>query len=252
MDKSEKTELIEKYRKAKNKLILLDYDGTLVNYELIPDNARLPLHMGDILEKLIDKPNNKVFIISGRSHKDIDKLLDHLPVNIIAEHGAIQKVGGVWKNQIYDNAVWKNAVIPILDQITVACPGSFVEEKIFSLTWHYRNAEPQSGYKHSRELIAILEEIIHSYDLKILDGNKVVEILTNGNGKGYAVKKLIEQNRYDFVLSIGDDTTDEEMFEFLLHNSNAYTIKVGEGDTYARYKLESINHVSSLLKQLSG
>ena len=106
MDKSEKTELIEKYRKAKNKLILLDYDGTLVNYELIPDNARLPLHMGDILEKLIDKPNNKVFIISGRSHKDIDKLLDHLPVNIIAEHGAIQKVGGVWKNQIYDNAVW--------------------------------------------------------------------------------------------------------------------------------------------------
>ncbi|HEX7493886.1 MAG TPA: HAD-IIB family hydrolase, partial [Bacteroidales bacterium] len=107
MDKSEEKELIEKYRKAKKILVLLDYDGTLVNYELIPDEARLPDHLNDILKKLIDKPRNKVFIISGRSHRDIDKLLDHLPVNIIAEHGAIQKVGGVWKNQIYDNTEWK-------------------------------------------------------------------------------------------------------------------------------------------------
>ena len=252
MDRSEKTELVEKYRKAKNKLILLDYDGTLVNYELIPDNARLPLHMGDILEKLIEKPNNKVFIISGRSHKDIDKLLDHLPVNIIAEHGAIRKVGGVWMNQITDNTSWKKVVIPLLNHITIECPGSFVEEKLFSLTWHYRNAEPESGYKYSRELIAVLEEVIHSNNLKILDGKKVVEVLTKGTGKGYAVKKLIEQNRYDFVLSIGDDATDEEMFEFLLHNSDAYTIKVGVGNTFASYKLENISQVSSLLKQLSG
>jgi trehalose 6-phosphate synthase/phosphatase len=252
MDDIKVTEIKEKFRSAKNSLVLLDYDGTLVNYELIPDEARLPAHLSDILKNLIDKPGNKVFIISGRSHKDIDKLLDHLPVNIIAEHGAIQKVGGVWKNQINDDALWKNAVIPILNQVTVKCPGSFVEEKMFSLTWHYRSADAQSGFRHSRELIATLEEVIHSYNLKILDGNKVVEILTNGNGKGYAVKKLIEQNRYDFVLSIGDDTTDEEMFEFLLHNSLAYTIKVGEGDTCARYKLESISDVTSLLNQLSG
>jgi trehalose 6-phosphate synthase/phosphatase len=252
MNKSEEKEMIEKYRKAKNKLVLLDYDGTLVNYELIPDNARLPLHMGDILEKLIDKPHNDVFIISGRSHTGIDKLLDHLPINIIAEHGAIQKVRGVWKHQLNNYAVWKNTVIHILDQITIACPGSFVEEKIYSLTWHYRNAEPQSGYKHSRELIAILKDVIHSYNLKILDGNKVVEILDNGTGKGYAVKKLIEQNRYDFVLSIGDDATDEEMFELLLNHPGAYTIKVGAGDTCARYKLESISNVSTLLKQLAG
>ncbi len=252
MDKSEEIELIEKYRKAKNKLVLLDYDGTLVNYELIPEEARLPVQLSDTLKKLIAKPRNKVFIISGRSHQDIDKLLDHLPINIIAEHGAIQKVGGVWKNQLNDRAEWKNVVIPILDRITSACPGSSVEEKIYSLTWHYRNAEEQSGYKNSRDLIAILEEVIHSYDLKILDGNKVVEILDNGTGKGYAVKKLIEQNIYDFVLSIGDDATDEEMFELLLNHSGAYTIKVGDGDTFARYKLDSISNVSSLLNKLAG
>ncbi len=252
MDMSEKAALIEKYRKAKNKLVLLDYDGTLVNYELIPDNARLPEHLNDILKKLIDKPQTKVFIISGRSHQDIDKLLDHLPINIIAEHGAMMKRGGLWKNQVIDNNAWKKSIIPILNQTTSDCPKSFVEVKNFSLTWHYRNAEALSGYAHSRELIRILEKMINSYNLKILDGNKVVEILPDEIGKGKAVKELSEQDNYDFILSIGDDATDEEMFEFYLHNSDAFTIKVGNGDTHAKYKLASIKDVVSLLKQLSG
>jgi trehalose 6-phosphate synthase/phosphatase len=87
--------------------------------------------------------------------------------------------------------------------------------------------------------------------LKILDGNKVVEILMNETGKGNAVKKLLEKDSYDFVLSIGDDATDEEMFEFFLNNPNALTIKVGEGTTCARYQLQSISNVESLLKKLS-
>ena len=61
---------------------------------------RLPEHLNDIIKKLIEKPQTKVFIISGRGHRDIDKLLDHLPINIIAEHGAMMKSGGLWKNQV--------------------------------------------------------------------------------------------------------------------------------------------------------
>ena len=252
MNNTEKAELIEKYRKATNKLVLLDYDGTLVNFELIPDDARLSEHLADILVKLIDKPHTKVFIISGRGHHGIDKLLDHIPIDIIAEHGAMMKENGIWKYQIIENDLWKKTIIPILNQITSTCPKSFVEEKNFSLTWHYRNADTHLGYAHSRELIRILEKIIHSYNLKILDGNKVVEILTNKIGKGKAVKELIEQNNYDFILSIGDDATDEEMFEFFLHNPNAFTIKVGNGDTYAKNKFSSIDDVMLLLKHLTG
>jgi trehalose 6-phosphate synthase/phosphatase len=251
MDNSEKEELVEKYIRATNKLVLLDYDGTLVDYEQIPDNARLSDHLVNIIIKLIDKPRTKVFIISGRSNNDIDKLLDHLPIDIIAEHGAMIKESGIWKNQITDNDSWKETVIPVLNQITSSCPGSFVEEKNFSLTWHYRNADTQQGYAHSRELINILEEIKRSFDLKILDGNKVVEVLTNKIGKGKAVKKILEQHNYDFILSIGDDATDEEMFEFFLHNSDAYTVKVGNGNTFAKNKVADISDVVLLLKQLS-
>jgi trehalose 6-phosphate synthase/phosphatase len=251
MDDKNKAELIRKFKKANNKLVLLDYDGTLVNYELRPENAKPSEHLLEILIKLIDKPRTKVFIISGRGYLDIDKLLVHLPIDIIAEHGAMMKESGVWNNQINNSDSWKETVINILNQVTFTCPKSYVEEKKFSLAWHYRNSEPQSGFAHSRELIRLLEKTIHPYNLKILDGNKVVEILTNENGKGKAVKKLIEQINYDFILSIGDDVTDEEMFEFFLHNSNAYTVKVGNGNTFAKNKVADISDVVLLLKQLS-
>jgi trehalose 6-phosphate synthase/phosphatase len=251
MNDIDQAELIKKFKKANNKLILLDYDGTLVNYELIPENAKLSEHLHEILIKLIDKPMTKVFVISGRGYLDIDKLLVRLPIDIIAEHGAMMKESGVWKNQINNNDSWKKRVINILNQVTFTCPESYVEEKKFSLAWHYRNTEPQSGFAHSRELIRLLEKTIPSYNLKILDGNKVVEILTNENGKGKAVKKLIAQTNYDFILSIGDDVTDEEMFEFFLHNSNAFTVKVGNGNTYAKNKVADIDDVLLLLKQLS-
>jgi len=246
-----KAELIDKYRNANNRLILLDYDGTLVDYTTIPDTAIVTDILFDILMKLIGTPQTEVFIITGRGHKEIDKIFENLPINIIAEHGAMTKERGIWINQINNNGRWKKTIFPILNQITSECPNSFVEEKKFSLAWHYRNAESQTGFTHSRNLINTLEEIIHSFDLKILDGNKVVEIMTKEVGKGKAVKKLFDQNNYDFILSIGDDATDEEMFEHFLHITNAFTIKVGNGDTFAKYKFTSINDVIFLLNHLS-
>jgi len=251
MNDFKKAELIEKYRNANSRLVLLDYDGTLVDYTPIPGTARLTDHLIDILKKLVDSPHTELFIITGRSHQEIDKIFANLPINIIAEHGAMIKERGTWKNQISNNGFWKETVFPILNQITSKCPDSFVEEKFFSLAWHYRSTESQSGYIYSRELISILEKTIHSYNLKILDGNKVVEIMTEEIGKGKAVKKLYKQNNYDFILSIGDDATDEEMFEYFLHITKAYTIKVGNGDTCAKYKFAGINDVILLLKLIS-
>jgi trehalose 6-phosphate synthase/phosphatase len=252
MDDIKKTELIGKFKKADNKLILLDYDGTLVNYELIPQKAILSEELGDILMTLIDKPQTQVLIISGRGHSDIDKLVDHLPVNIIAEHGAMMKTGGVWRDQATKEATWRKEVINVFDQITSRCPGSYIEEKKFSLTWHYRNAELPAGYICSRELIQKLGNVIQSGSLKILDGNKVVEIMAPEIGKGRAVEKLLEKEKYDFILSIGDDTTDEEIFELLLPNDNAFTIKVGNGNTFAKERFNSVSDVVLFLKHLSG
>jgi trehalose 6-phosphate synthase/phosphatase len=251
MDKITKTGFIEKYRNATDKLVLLDYDGTLVNYASNPANAKPSEDLSGILKKLSEKPKTKVIIISGRSHIDLERFLGHLSINFIAEHGALIKENGIWKEQITDNCLWKKDVLPIFDQVTSACPESFVEEKTFSLVWHYRNAGSQIGFDHSKELISILENISNFYKLKILDGNKAVEIMNDKIGKGIAVKKLLDQNNYDFLLSIGDDVTDEEIFELLMNDTNAVTIKVGDSGTVAKYKFEDVSDVIELLKYLT-
>lgn len=245
-------EINERYKNAMKRLILLDYDGTLVNFTLMPATAVLTEEISVIIKNLVSNPNTELFIITGRSDYEIDRFLDHLPINIIAEHGALVKKDGKWLSQIKGNNRWKKAVVPMLNEIVKKCPGSYLEEKRFSLTWHYRNAVTDLGYKVSRELIHHLENFIHTFSLRILDGNKVVEILSDKTGKGKAVKNLCEQNKYDFILAIGDDATDEEMFQFFMSNSEAFTIKVGDGSTYAKSNLNNINDVVSLLKQLSA
>lgn len=251
MDQKETAQLKEEFRKASRKLMLFDYDGTLVNYTPVPETALLPESVSAIIDRLAADPDATIYIITGRGYRDIENLIEDLPINIIAEHGAMIRKNGVWKSIAKDDGSWKKSILPLFRQITLSCPDSFIEEKTFSATWHYRTADPDSGYLKSRELIGLLNNIIPLFGLKLLDGNKVVEVMRSEVGKGNAVKRLVESTNYDFILSVGDDATDEEMFEFFLHNDKTYTIKVGIGNTFARHRLAGVNDVESLLKQLS-
>lgn len=251
MNKRTETELIEKYRNAVNKLILLDYDGTLVDYTPSPDDALPSDDIQGVLTKLAEKSGSKVIIISGREPEEIERFLGHLPVEIIASHGAIINENGAWSNQITDNCLWKSSVIPIFENMILMCPETFIENKLFSLAWHYRNSRSDKVYSHSRELIESLKKIGQAYNLKILDGNHIVEIMSSEIGKGNAVKKLLEKQDYDYILSIGDDVTDEEIFDLLLTEPNAFTVKVGNNNTSAKYTISNTSGVSMFLKHLS-
>ncbi len=242
--------LLKKFKIANYKLILLDYDGTLVDLEPLPEMAKPSLHLLDTLRKVVNQKHTEVIIISGRRHLEIDGLLGELPLDIIAEHGAMIKKKGKWKNQIIDDVFWKQSFLPIFNQFTLSCPNSFVEEKEFSLTWHYRNAQAELGHENSRELIRVLKDMADPNNLRIIDGHKIVEIMNNNIGKGKAVEKLLEKKKYDFILSIGDDQTDEDMFCALRDYNHAYTIKVGEGETSAKEYLGSPAEVIGLLNEL--
>jgi len=246
-------DIIEKYTKSANRLLLLDYDGTLVNFSSIPINAIPSVELIEILNRLESNLNTKVIIISGRTYQDMEKLLGGLPIALIAEHGAMYKTAGKWNKKVNVSDLWKKAVLPILDSITLKCNNSHIEDKHFSLNWDYRYANPDNGYVRSREIIKILEDdrILQLYDLKILDGVKSIEILPREIGKGKAVLEMIGKSCYDFILSIGDDTTDEEMFEVLKNNPDACTIRVGDTPTLARYNLKYVSDVISLLNLLS-
>jgi trehalose 6-phosphate synthase/phosphatase len=244
-------ELTLKYKNAEKKLFLLDYDGTLVNYEIVPDNAKPTEKLADVLNSLNSLANLKLIIITGRDYQDIEKLIGHFPVDIIAEHGAFYRKNNKWSKTINTDVLWKKDLLSLFNRFNLACHDSFIEEKDFSIAWHYRNTEPEIGYAYSRILINLLLKFIDAYNLKLLDGNKVIEVMSKNIGKGIAIKRIIEQHDYDYILSIGDDITDEEMFNYLLFNENAVTIKVGNGGTAAKKRLDSVEEVINLLEKLS-
>jgi trehalose 6-phosphate synthase/phosphatase len=251
LDKTLQSELIYKYRKSGKKLILLDYDGTLVTYKPKPEQALPPESLLDILNRLNGHAETDLIVISGRDHPDIDSLLGDLPIKIIAGHGAIRKENGVWKDQVSEEIRWKDTIRPILDHMSLQCPESFIEDKRFSLAWHYRNTDHNTGFAYSRQLIKQLKMYLDRFGLKILDGNMVIEIMHKEIGKGIAVQKLMAGKKYDFILSIGDDVTDEEIFALFIPENNAATIKVGSGTTKAKYLCSSVEEVVLFLKLLS-
>ncbi len=242
--------LIKSFKKANNKLILLDYDGTLVDYVKVPQEARPSENLLSSLLKLNKSPHTRLVIITGRAYQDINGFVGHLPIDIVAEHGAMIREDLKWKQLIADEGKWQHLFFPMLEKFTKTCPGSFIEHKRFSLAYHYRNADSDCGYSRSRALIGEISKRAPEFGLKITDGNKVVEVRRKDIDKGKGTLYVLEKEDFDFILSIGDDKTDEDMFEVLKNNRYAFTIKVGAGETSAKYRLENVQQVIVLLNEL--
>jgi len=128
--------------------------------------------------------------------------------------------------------------------------GSFVEEKDFSIAWHYRNVQKRLGFSRSRELLNNLSHIVANTSLRVIDGNKVVEVRSAFTNKGIVAKKIMQEQSPDFILCMGDDKTDEDMFEAML--PYAETIKIGEGGTAAAYSIPKQEEVLSFLNILNS
>jgi trehalose 6-phosphate synthase/phosphatase len=246
-----KSLLLEKYQKAQKRLILLDYDGTLSEFQTHPDLAKPNQSILDILIKLSRNTLNNLVIISGRERSALEEWLGHLPITLIAEHGIFIKRQQGWENVIKDKIYWKSGVRKIMQFFAENCYGSFVEEKSYSISWHYRNTLPESGFAQSRELISILSDYLISTNANIIDGNKVIEVKPVQVNKGSALIEAFNIEGYDFILSIGDDKTDEDMFEVINQYDNSFTIKVGNATSIAKYRLMTVQQVMSLLEQLT-
>jgi trehalose 6-phosphate synthase/phosphatase len=233
---------------AKTRHLFLDYDGTLVPFARHPREARPDRRLVELLKVLSTRNGTEVTIISGRNSDVLEEWFNHFPVNLVAEHGAsIRMKGRSWAHERSIDQSWKPLIRPSFEMFVQRCPGSFVEEKNHTLAWHYRNVDPELGFVRSRELLDNLYHLIRNAQLQVIDGNKVIEVRVTGVDKGSAARKLLQQKPAEFVLAIGDDKTDEDMFQALEHS--AITIKVGQGITQAQYILPTQRQVLELLNQ---
>lgn len=237
------------YHMANKRCLLLDYDGTLVPFARLPIEASPNEKLKQLLSNLTEDPKNEVVIISGREAGILDKWLGDIPLSMVAEHGAAFRMKNEgWQQSVSIPDQWKNELRPIMQIFTSRCVGSFIEEKTNTLAWHYRNTHPDLGFTRSRELINTLTQILQNTLLQVIDGNRVVEVRMAGFDKGVMAMKMVTTLDPDFILCIGDDTTDEDMFKAL--SDRAYTIKVSSGPTAAQYTVFSQQKVLELLNKL--
>jgi trehalose 6-phosphate synthase/phosphatase len=218
---------------------VFDYDGTLISFAKKPEDARPDTELKRLLLSLTRKRKNHLVIVSGRDRSTMEKWLGDIPCSLAAEHGAWIRLDlySGWEAQKTVTSGWKNQVMPILKAYEARVPGSFVEEKELGLAWHYRKSSPELGEIRSCELFDNLNEFLANTDLQLTHGKKVIEVRPRGINKGQVVKSLLTRDTYDFVLAVGDDLTDEDLFKAL--PKGAYSVKVGFGTTNARFFLDS-------------
>lgn len=238
------------YQAAKKRLLFLDYDGTLVGFNTDINKATPDHELYEIIAALNADESNEVVVISGRDYLKLEEWFGHTGVDLIAEHGAWQKERNKkWESIRGLNDLWKEDILPILNTYVDRTPGAFIEEKSFSLVWHYRKAENGLGELRSNELINNLMYLTKDRGLQLLPGNKVIEIKNIEVNKGKAALSRIYHDNYDFILAIGDDHTDEDTFKVM--PESAFTIKVGSTISAARFYLRTPQEVRGFLKSLT-
>ena len=246
LDQSARLELLTAYYNAPKRLIVLDLDGTLMPVRDNPLESKPDIHLINKLQQLTQDPANTVVITSGRDRDTLEQWFGQLAIDVVGEHGAwIRKNEERWINEQSRNQEWKADIYELLSQYAVKTPGSYIEEKEFSLVWNYRKADAWLSELRLRNLHEALYSAMSNLDLEIMEGNKVLDIKNAGVNKGRGVANWLD-DAYDFILAIGDDGTDEETFRIM--PEEAYTIKVGLGDiSSAKYNFRYPSEVRDLL-----
>lgn len=247
LDEDLKKSITKDFKKAKNPIIFLDYDGTLMPFNENPDDCNPDAELSQILHQLAVKA--KLVVISGRKAATLEEWLDEFNIDLIAEHGIkTKRAGAKWEvNGDLQDDKWKNEARDILEFYIQRTPGSFLEEKEHTLVWHYRKVEKGLGDLRSSELSSHLKHFMTNKGLDVIEGDHVVEVKPSVINKGKAALERLKGEKTDFVMAFGDDRTDEDTFEAL--PDSALTVKVGSGFSYAKFAVENNEEVRALLQQ---
>ena len=234
--------MLDCYKKAKRRLFMFDYDGTLTPIVQDPQAAVPSDRIVRTIKTLAQDPRNNVWIISGRDQAFLDEWMGHITeLGLSAEHGSYIRHPGSeeWVDlTVSMDKSWQPEVIKIFSHFTERTQGSFIERKKVAITWHFRRSDPEYGEFQAEECKKVLETTVGiNYDVEVMNGKANLEVRPRFVNKGEIAKRLIEEygggddKEPDFVFCTGDDFTDEDMFRSLrestLPKEQVFTVTVG-------------------------
>lgn len=242
-------EMMQSYWYAARRLIFVDIDESL----LIADTnqQRLNDDVFELFRAISNREQNKLVCISGADCVTMERWFRQLPVDLIAEHGMwLRKYGHSW--QIFENIScdWKFEIFPVLEHFVKRTPGSFIEEKDFSLVWRYRKVEPGLGELRARELTEHLKYLVSNMNLNVLQESNRIEIKNSLINKGRAVRKWLDENYAEFIFVYGGSNSSEDIFKIL--PENAYSVKDDRSQTtHARFNIIRKEAIYDILRMMA-
>ncbi|KAK6932726.1 Glycosyl transferase, family 20 [Dillenia turbinata] len=259
--------IVSAYIKAKHRAILLDYDGTMMPQTSI--NKTPSQEVISIINALCTDPRNVVFLVSGRGRDSLSNWFSPCKkLGIAAEHGYFIRwsADGEWETcGSSSDFSWIQMAEPVMKLYTEATDGSSIETKESALVWHHRDADSGFGSSQAKEMLDHLESVLANEPVAVKSGQFIVEVKPQGVSKGMVAERVFttmaEKGRQaDFVLCIGDDRSDEDMFEIiggaikngvLSSNSSVYACTVGQKPSKAKYYLDDTAEVRMMLDALA-
>ncbi|KAJ8772947.1 hypothetical protein K2173_028124 [Erythroxylum novogranatense] len=260
--------IVSAYKKTHRRAIFLDYDGTVVPQTSI---VKTPSHeVISVLNSLCSDPKNTVFIVSGRGRDSLSEWFSQCnDLGIAAEHGYFMRWSNItdWEtSSLAADFNWKRLVEPVMTSYTEATDGSYIETKESALVWHHQDADPDFGSCQSKELLDHLENVLANEPVVVKQGQHIVEVKPQGVTKGLVAENVLstlisDGKPPDFLLCIGDDRSDEDMFESILNGAYSsslpsapeiFACTVGQKPSKARYYLDDTTDVLALLQGLSA
>nr|AAX16014.1 trehalose-6-phosphate synthase [Ginkgo biloba]AAX16015.1 trehalose-6-phosphate synthase [Ginkgo biloba] len=260
--------IVSAYKRTKSRAILLDYDGTMMPQTSI--NKTPGSEVLFILNSLCSDPKNVVFIVSGRGRQTLSQWLSPCEMlGIAAEHGYFIRWtrDAEWETCVQGvDFGWKQITEPVMKLYTETTDGSVIETKESALVWHHQDADPDFGSCQAKELLDHLESVLANEPVVVKSGQHIVEVKPQGVSKGLVAERLLSimvQNdkRPDFVMCIGDDRSDEDMFEGITSAmagpslspiAEVFACTVGQKPSKAKYYLDDTVEVLRMLQGLAA
>ncbi|KAG0466954.1 hypothetical protein HPP92_018534 [Vanilla planifolia] len=260
--------IVSAYRRTSSRLILLDYDGTMMPQSSIDKTPSKKVI--DVLNGLCLDEKNVVFLVSGRGKDSLSRWFDScVKLGISAEHGYFTRwsLESPWEScQLVADFDWKRIAEPVMRHYTEATDGSYIEHKESALVWHHQEADPDFGSCQAKELLDHLENVLANEPVVVKRGQHIVEVNSQDISKGTVARNLIlsmlnKGKPPDFVLCIGDDRSDEDMFEAIIGSPTTkpslpaipelFACTVGQKPSKAKYYLDDTVDVINLLEGLA-
>ncbi|KAG3017628.1 Alpha,alpha-trehalose-phosphate synthase [UDP-forming] 6 [Phytophthora cactorum] len=243
------------------------------------------------LTLLCADPRNTVFVLSGKERLDLEKTLGSVRgLGLAAEHGYLYKWGtganasagnmaaqpssssssnsmaseveeGVWlctKDNFDDS--WKDVTHAVMDIYTQRTHGTYIELKGSALLWQYRDADPEFGQLQAKELHDQLLQVLEHFQVEVVTGTDYLEVRPEGVDKGVIVDRVLStiestSGQYvDFILCVGDDLSDEFMFQYLedvRSRRNMFTVTVGKKPSAAKYFVNDVDQVMEIVHAMT-